>query len=103
MSTSEAQPPAVEASTDTWVPNPHVSERQRAVQEDPEFGVVLARARAKAKGEAYKPERHGPFEDQPVPRAKRREGSGEIGDLSEVIGRFMARGDRRSRHMRGAA
>lgn len=72
------------------------------VQEDPEFPVLLAKARAKARGEKYDPKRHGPFDANPPP-AQHQEA--EVVDaemaLRELLARFEARGQTpRSRHMR---
>lgn len=73
---------------------PHLQEDEvsRLEQEDPEFAVVQAKARAKARGEPYNPAVHGPFERQLAPRLQKQvEEAQKNGNLQDVISRFMAR------------
>jgi hypothetical protein len=59
--------------------------------------VVQAKAIAKARGEAYQPEKHGPFEAKRAPRQERQKAVDEMkidGDLEGLLARFRAKGGR---------
>lgn len=67
-------------------------------KEDPEFPRVLAKARAKAKGITYKPEIHGPFEDNPIRRSiDARVKPDEVEKLDALLERFKKLGEPRDR------
>jgi hypothetical protein len=77
-------------------PAPFVGEAERVRAEDPDFPVVLAKVRARHRGEEFDPEKHMPKEgkrpiDQ-VPKSVEE-------DLEAIIGRFAQRG-RGARHLR---
>jgi hypothetical protein len=77
-------------------PAPFVGEAERVRAEDPDFPVVLAKVRARHRGEEFDPEKHMPKEgkrsiDQ-VPKSVEE-------DLEAIIGRIAQRG-RGARHLR---
>lgn len=49
-----------------------VDEVLRSIEEDPEFAVTMAKARAKRLGENYNPEKHGPFAPPIAPGTSKR-------------------------------
>jgi len=61
-----------------------------ARMEDPSFAEVMGRARAKARHEEYRPERHHPYRG--VGRRIVREDTEAAANLAEVIARFGAKG-----------
>lgn len=75
------------------------------LHEDPEFPVVLAKARAKARGEAYKPEVHGPHGPATPPSQQERqrvemERADAEAAFHDLLERFRARGRAPNRHLR---
>lgn len=82
-------------AAEDWTPNVLETEMDRAKREDPRFPEVLARCLAKARGEAYDPKRHGPFDVKKPPRQQRRESSQPEsvgGELEAILERFRAKG-----------
>lgn len=49
-----------------------VDEVVRAREEDPDFPLIQAKARARARGENYDPEKHGPFSLPAAPGTAKR-------------------------------
>jgi DNA replication protein DnaC len=69
--------------------SPERLERIRSMDTDEDFGTVLGRARAKARGEIYKPEIHDP-QDAPT-NIEGRVKPEHMAKLDELLDRFMAR------------
>lgn len=82
-------------SEDTWTPRPGEYERLRS--EDPGFPVVLAKAKAKGRGQDYNPKRHDPHEIETRPPKQQRaeaakKADGSLDDaLAAVMERFQAK------------
>jgi hypothetical protein len=97
MSSAEQQAAKQEAPPQPDpAPAPFVGEAERIRAEDPDFPVVLAKVRARHRGEEFDPEKHMPKEgkrriDQ-VPKRVEEE-------LEAIIQRFAQRG-RGGRHLR---
>ena len=71
-----------------------VDEVERSRREDPDFAVMLAKARAKARGQVYQADRHGPFEVKRPPRQERQKAMAETriaGDVDALLARFRSR------------
>lgn len=89
MSSAEEQLPPEERREPIRIQDDEVA---KVEDEDPDFAVIQARARAKARGEAYNPAIHGPFERKLAPRIQRQaEEANKVGNIQDVINRFMTR------------
>ena len=81
-------------------PAPELLEEQRHRMEDPGFAVIHARARARARGEPYNPELHGPFDVVRKPKRGAEIVEASTGNLQELIARFMEKGKARQQGVR---
>lgn len=68
-----------------------VDEVERARLEDPSFAIDHAKALAKARGESYTPEKHGPHPRSIVPRMARIAETKPLIDVEALLARFNAR------------
>lgn len=95
MSAAENQIPAPQIPTSTPIMGPDEPERLRL--EDPDFPLVLARAKARGRGETHDPKRHGPFEKPVSPNRRapqEQKPEPTDGNLSDVIARFLDKGSK---------
>lgn len=79
---------------------PALSETEQAVREDPEFGEVIGRIRARLANQQYDPERHNPHLARPRQKPSKPEVVRTNGDLADLIARFSERGPAPRPHMR---